>query len=324
VVSLTELLVRMPLSRQIFLAAAAVLGAVTLVLLAAPVTLDGSPGIGEVAWTLGALGAVLLAIHLLLRRLLAPLLRLGEAMDEIDPRDPPTDLRARVLPDDRDVARLLDAFERMLERFRTERLRSDRRTAAAQEAERRLVAAEVHDQLGQTLTALSLHLQRIEMAEEDRALLRAGLDRALQDVRGIARRLRPEGLDDLGLVNALIALATTVQEQSGVPVAREIAAPLPPLEPDAELALYRIAQEAMTNAVRHADARRISLVVRARGEGVELVVADDGRGGATATAGGGIPGMRERARLTGATLELDSTPGRGTRVRCLMPPVAPA
>ncbi|WP_210491292.1 sensor histidine kinase [Patulibacter sp. SYSU D01012] len=317
---LTDALVRMPLGRQIFLAAAVVLGAVTAALALSPITISAPMTWRELAWAAGILAGVLLLLHVAVRRLLAPLHRLADAMGEIDPREPSPGLHARIAPDDRDVARLLGAFEGMLARFREERLESDRRTAAAQEAERRLVAGEVHDQLGQTLTALSLQLERAEMAERDRAALRETIARALDDVRGIARRLRPEGLDDLGLVNALIALATRVQEDSGVPVERRIDAPLPPLPADAELAIYRIAQEALTNAIRHADARRVCVRLAAGQGEVTLVVDDNGRGFIDPPPpDGGIAGMRERARLAGAALQVESDTMRGTRVRCAVP-----
>ncbi|MEV4418960.1 sensor histidine kinase [Patulibacter sp. NPDC049589] len=317
---LTTTLARMPLARQIFLVAALVLGGVTAALVLSPVTIS-SPMTGrDTALVLGGLLLVLATIHLALRRLLAPLHRLADAMGTIDPRDPDPGLRARIAPDDRDVERLLEAFEQMLDRFRLERLDSDRRTSAAQEHERRTIAGEVHDELGQTLTALSLQLDRATMDPQHRELAQRTVARALGDVRDIARRLRPEGLDDLGLVNAVIALCVRVQEESGLTIDRDLSAPLPPLDGDVELALYRIAQEALTNAIRHADAGRATVALRAEDGHVVLTVTDDGRGFVAAPpADGGIAGMRERARLIRGSFDLRAETRLGTRMRCAVP-----
>jgi two-component system sensor histidine kinase UhpB len=315
-----DLLVRMPLARQIFLVASTVLVAVTAALALLPVRISSPPGAADLATVLGALAVVLLTIYLALRRLLAPLHRLAHAMETVDPLRPDPGLREWVAPDDRDVDQLFDAFEAMLERFRVERLHSDRRTAAAQEAERRSVAGEIHDEIGQTLTALSLQLERATMDGDQRELAQRTVGRALRDVRSIAHRLRPEGLDDLGLVNALIALCVRVQDESGLPVLRDLDPLDVDLDPDVALALYRIAQEALTNAIRHAGATRVRVTLRSDDDGVTLRVADDGRGVHGPVPGvGGIAGMRERARLVHATLELQAG-DPGTVVVCRRPP----
>jgi two-component system sensor histidine kinase UhpB len=317
---LTNWIARMPLARQIFLVASVVLVGVTAALILSPVTISSPMTSRDSALIVGGLLAVLLSIHLALRRLLAPLHRLADAMGTIDPRHPDPDLRARIAPDDRDVERLLEAFESMLHRFRLERLDSDRRTAAAQESERRSVAGEIHDELGQTLTALALQLDRAEMDQQHRELAQRTVARALADVRGISRRLRPEGLDDLGLLNALIALCVRVEEEGGTTIDRRLRAPLPALGDDAELAVYRIAQEALTNAIRHADARQVVVALGVEHGGLVLEVTDDGRGFVTEPApDGGVAGMRERARLVGATLEITSETRFGTTVRCAVP-----
>lgn len=316
----SETLIRMPLARQIFLVASIVLVAVTAGLMLSPATISSPITAADAAVLLGGLAVVLLTIHLALRRLLAPLHRLAHAMDTIDPLYPDPDLRTRIAPDDRDVEQLLDAFETMLERFRLERLDSDRRTAAAQEAERRSVAGEIHDELGQTLTALALQIERAEMHVQQRELAQRTVARALHDVRGLSRRLRPEGLDDLGLVNALIALCVRVQNESGTTVERDLGTAIPDLDGDVELALYRIAQEGLTNAIRHARADRLSVRLSAGDGQLTLLVSDNGRGFVEPPApDGGIAGMRERARLVQAEFEVRSETRLGTTVRCSIP-----
>lgn len=314
---MTDWLVRMPLARQIFLVASVVLIVVTGALVLSPVTISSPMTARDSGLIVGGLVVVLLSIYLALRRLLAPLHRLAHAMGTIDPRYPDPDLRARIAPDDRDVEQLLEAFESMLDRFRHERLESDRRTAAVQEAERRSVAGEIHDELGQTLTALALQLDRAEMHQQHRELAQRTVARALGDVRGIARRLRPEGLDDLGLLNAMIALCLRVEEESGNTIRRDLRPPIPALDGDVELAIYRIAQEALTNAIRHAYADTITVFLGVDDGHVVLTVTDDGRGFVhPPDPDGGLSGMRERARLVQATFDVTSETRHGTTVRC--------
>ncbi|NUS91231.1 MAG: sensor histidine kinase, partial [Nocardia sp.] len=140
----------------------------------------------------------------------------------------------------------------------------------------------------------------------------------LDEVRGIARRLRPDVLDDLGLSSALSALCSEFSSTAGIGVTRDIDRKLPRLAPDIELVCYRVAQESLTNIARHADARRVGLSLRVRGDSLVLRVTDDGRG-AVSTDGSGIRGMRERALLVNATLTIESPPGHGTDV-CLEVP----
>jgi two-component system sensor histidine kinase UhpB len=314
-------LMRMSLAHQIFLVNVLVLGTAALLLLVAPVTISAPIGIGEAAIVIGGLALILATVGIGLRRLLGPLERLGDAMREVDPRDPDPDLRRFVAPDDRDVSRLLEAFEQMLDRFRTERLESDRRMVATQDAERRRIARELHDELGQTLTALSLQIERAGIDDTAREPIARTVARALDDVRGIARRLRPEALDDLGLVNALIALVTRVSEESGLPIERRLESPVPELPPDAELTLYRVAQEALTNAIRHADATHATVTLRIVDGTVIVTVSDDGHGFVTRPpASGGLAGMHERARLVGARVDVRSDAGRGTDVQITLPP----
>jgi two-component system sensor histidine kinase UhpB len=144
----------------------------------------------------------------------------------------------------------------------------------------------------------------------------------VDDAREMARRLRPEALDTLGLVPALTNLAERLAHHTGLPVRRDLQRDLPPLTSEAELVIFRVAQESLTNAVRHAHARALELCLRADGEGeVELVVRDDGTGvDDLPTSGSGIRSMRERALAVEATLSIGPrTGGRGTEVRLVVP-----
>jgi two-component system CheB/CheR fusion protein len=202
-----------------------------------------------------------------------------------------------------------------------------RRLVTAQEDERGRIARELHDQLGQQLTALRLTLERHAtqagaVADLAEALTAAGeLDKAIDY---LTWELRPAVLDQLGLS---AALPHVVQEWSlhyGITAKAEVApAAARALAPEAQLAFYRVAQEALTNVAKHAHASRVDLVLDARGSSVVMVIEDDGVGfdttdGAAFEHGVGIAGMGERAALVGATLEIESSPGRGAAVylRC--------
>jgi two-component system, NarL family, sensor histidine kinase UhpB len=295
------------------------------VLLGAGVVLMIQPANGRVLVLGGGL-AVLLTVNLvLMRRAFAPLARLATLMNAIDPLEPGRRLPA--LGPASEVTRLTDAFNGMLDRLETERRESGFRALVAEETERRRVAAELHDEIGQRLTALLLQIDRLsksaprDLHGEFTATLDATKE-TLEGVRGLARRLRPEVLDELGLVAALRNLCDRIEDSTGVVVRRSLDPALPPLTPDAELVIYRVAQEALTNVVRHAavDEAHVALAVD-DGE-VVLVVHDDGVGVRERTAedsSGGIRGMRERALLIGARLEVVPSDDRGTDVRLHLP-----
>ena len=145
-------------------------------------------------------------------------------------------------------------------------------------------------------------------------------------MRRIARELRPEALDDLGLVNALIALCNRMGAQDGGPfVRRELQGKLPALSPDVELVIYRIAQESLTNALRHSGARSVTVSLMADAEMLTLRVVDDGKGIPEDLPSGtaGIAGMRERSLLVGGRLAIESRPNQGTEVRLSIPVEGP-
>jgi two-component system sensor histidine kinase UhpB len=261
----------------------------------------------------------------LMRRVLAPLLRLTEVMSSIDPDTPGTRLEAED-PRSAEGRALAHAFNGMLDRLETARREAARTALEAQESERLRVAQELHDEVGQTLTAVTLQAERAaegDAADANQALrdVANAVRDSLDEVRRIARELRPEALDDLGLVNALIALCNRLDGQDGPRIDRDLQGNLPPMPPEVELVLYRIAQEGLTNAVRHAKARTISLWVQGDAESVALRVRDDGVGMPRELPRGtsGIAGMRERAILVGGRFSIESIPRRGTEVRLRIP-----
>ena len=269
---------------------------------------------------------VLVTMNLvLMRRVLAPLLRLTEVMSSIDPDTPGTRLAAED-PLSSEGRALAHAFNSMLDRLETARREAARTALEAQESERLRVAQELHDEVGQTLTAVTIQAERASEgnpAEAPQALrdVANSVRDSLDEVRRIARELRPEALDDLGLVNALIALSNRLDRQDGPRIDRDLQGTLPPLPPEVELVLYRVAQESLTNAVRHANARSISLWLQGDAESVALRVRDDGQGMPRELPLGtsGIAGMRERAILVDGRFSIESVPRRGTEVRLRIP-----
>ena len=199
-----------------------------------------------------------------------------------------------------------------------------------QEDERRRLARELHDGLGQTLTALTHQLERLQQklgpqasAELADAVETARL--ALNESRELSRLLRPPVLDDLGLTAALSWLARTLEQRTGLHVELRLHGLEERLDPDLETLVFRVVQEALTNVLRHAGVDRVSVEV-ARAEGrLELRIEDRGQGfDADATlmgraSGSGLRGMRDRLELFGGRLELTSEPGRGTLVSASVP-----
>jgi two-component system sensor histidine kinase UhpB len=218
---------------------------------------------------------------------------------------------------------LTRAFNEMLDRLEAERRESVRRSLEAQEGERRRVAQELHDEVGQTLTAIVLQLERLrrKAAPQLRVELeeaREGARTSLHDVRLIAQRLRPEALEDLGLATALETLCDRVSEQSGLAIRARLERDTGTITPEMELVVYRVAQEALTNALRHAGASEVVVDLQRRRGALTLRVIDDGRGVNGATPGAGIQGMRERALLVGGRVAVKDR-GPGTEVRLELP-----
>lgn len=305
----------MSLLWRVFAINAAGLTAATLALVVTPLTVSFPVALTELVVLAAGLVALLAVNLALLRRVFAPLDRLSRFMGEVDPLRPGS--RAPAVDGDPNIARLTAAFNDMVERLESERRDSALRALAAQENERRRIARELHDEVGQALTAAMLRLDRADAGEA-----KEGLREALEEVSDIAARLRPEALDDLGLRNALRGLVASVARDARLDITPEIDPDLPRLTAEQELVVYRVAQEALTNALRHAEATALRFVLHADGDEVVLAVEDDGRGFEPDRVAGasGIRGMRERALLVRGRLEVHSTPGGGgTTVRLRMP-----
>jgi two-component system sensor histidine kinase UhpB len=303
---------------RVFLLNAGLMVVAVVALALTPATVS-SPATTRQLATLAAGVVALLAANLVLLRVsLRPLSELEGLMQQVDLLRPGQRLEAAGA---RELAAVTAAFNEMLQRLELERQASTRLSVDSQEDERRQLAGELHDEVGQGLTALLLELRTVseeasdgtgERLAEAQRLVRQTLD----EVSRIARRLRPTVLDDLGLGSALENLADVVERSSDLVVERHIDHDAGRLTPETELALYRIAQEALTNVARHADATRVELTFGRNAAWVELRVTDDGRGMlyVRGLESGGIRGMRERALAAGAELELESRPGVGTVV----------
>jgi two-component system, NarL family, sensor histidine kinase UhpB len=303
---------------RIFLLNAVVLTGATVLLLLGPVTVSTPVLLTEAVILTGGLAAMLVANAVLMRVGLAPLDRLTRAMTETDllkpgPRPAATGGGG--------IAELITTFNRMLDRLEAERGESAARALSAQEAERRRIAQELHDEVGQTLTAVLLELKRVGdhapvPVRDELRQVQETTRSSLDEIRRIARRLRPGVLAELGLVSALKALTTELSDHSGLSIRTWFDADLPALDDETELVLYRVAQEACTNTARHAQATSLNLALTYGPTGVDLRIRDNGRGIGAAREGAGIRGMRERALLIGAALTVGPAAGGGTEV-CL-------
>lgn len=312
----------LPLFWRVYGTNVAVLALAFLGLVFAPVTVSVPPAATELI-VLAAGLVCLLAINLvLLRPAFRPLNELVERMRSHDPLSPGKRVRVEGGPV---VAALAQTFNEMLDRLESERRDSARRALLVQEGERRRIARELHDEVGQTLTGVMLQVEALAGAipaelREQLDELRETARHGTEEVRRIARQLRPEALEDLGLQSALAALATAFGEQAKVQIERRLDHG-PPLSQEHELVVYRVAQEALTNVARHADATEVQFRLQRTDERVILVVRDDGRGlpPAALASSHGIRGMRERAMLIGAQLTIAGPPNGGTEVRLSIP-----
>src|SRR5262245_36932899 len=220
-----------------------------------------------------------------------------------------------------EVARIELAFLRMMRRLESERRRAGSAALRAQEEERARVARDLHDEINQSLTALLLRLEAVREAappdlEPELDETKGLANRAMRELLTVARDLRPTALDDLGLA-AAIAGQVEMVSRSGIEAELIEDGSLSDLDGDVQLALYRVAQEALSNAARHSGAKKVTVTLRRSDKGVELEVADDGRGFAfeQSESGLGIGGMRERALQVGGDLTIESRPEQGTTVR---------
>jgi len=258
-----------------------------------------------------------------------PLESLIEEMEKVDlsrpgPLLPPASIDG--VGETEEVERIELAFLRMMKRLEAERRRAGSAALQAQEQERTRVARDLHDEVNQSLTGLLLRLEAAREAappqlEAELAETKALANQAMRELLSLARQLRPTALDDLGLA---AAIAGQVDRLGHGEIEAELSTEgeLSDLGDDAQLVVYRVAQEALSNAARHSGASRVEVRVRRLQDGgVALTVADDGRGFAfdEAERGLGIAGMRERALLIGGELTIESRPERGTTVRLTVP-----
>jgi two-component system, NarL family, sensor histidine kinase UhpB len=281
----------------------------------------------EAAFVLGFAVALTVLVNLILVQWrFRPLEQLVEEMERADLSRPGANLRELTFGGPEEVERLNLAFRRMLERLESERRRTSSAALSAQEEERARIARDLHDEVNQSLTGLLL---RLEAAREKappeliRELVetKSLANQAMQELLALARQLRPAALDDLGLKAALAGHVDELAGQGGLLTSFEAHGDFSDLAPDVQLVVYRVAQEAISNALRHSGANsvRVSLM-RENGE-VELRVGDDGHGFTfeQATSGLGLAGMRERALLVGGDLRVESRPELGTRVSLRVP-----
>jgi signal transduction histidine kinase/ligand-binding sensor domain-containing protein len=212
-----------------------------------------------------------------------------------------------------------------------------RRLEAAKEDERKHIARELHDEMGQALTAAKISVQLLERDTGDPVQQRRLtelvilIDRMIRHVRQLSIDLRPPLLDEVGLGLALQGYLNGVSRHTGLAITVRAEPPAEPLPPELEITAFRLAQEAVTNVVRHAAATKADVVVRTSGGHLVVEVTDDGRGFDTANtlarassgAHAGLLGLMERTRSFGGQTIIESAPGRGTRVVASIP-LAPA
>jgi two-component system sensor histidine kinase UhpB len=273
-----------------------------------------------------ALAVVLtLCVNLwMLKRRFGPLDQLIASVESVDPSQP----SSFALRGDRvaETDRLARSFKRLLQRIEAERTRAGQLVFRAQEEERRRLARDLHDEVNQALTAILLRLEALAQEEPARAgevgELKRLVNQAMDELTGLARHLRPSALDDHGLVPAVRAQLKLFSASTGIETGISTRGDASKLGDDEEIAVYRVAQEALTNAARHASAGRVDVELFTGPGGTELRVRDDGQGfdiGARHGHGLGLDGMAERARLLGGELDVRSAPGMGTTVELTLP-----
>jgi two-component system sensor histidine kinase UhpB len=308
---------RMSLFWRVFLANAAILAAGMLVLAFVPISVSS-----EAVDLLGALLVMIVVNWLILRPLFAPLERLARRMEKADVL-----VGGQRVPVEQDgeVGALERAFNTMMGRLEIERRESGARALRAQEQERQRIARGLHDEVGQAMTGVLFQLKRLAkdatpqqqtVLEEAQQAVKSSLD----DVRRMAQELRPEILDHLGLASALINLARTFSSRTGITVRRQIASGLPKLDANAELVVYRVAQESLTNAARHSGASQVLLSLEHDPDSVVLRVVDTGRGfDGRPVEGGGLRGIREQALSVGGAVAIKPGPTGGAAIRLQVP-----
>ncbi len=265
---------------------------------------------------------------LMLQRRFRPLERLVDEMERVDLSRPGANLRGPSVQigGPEEVRRLDQAFRGMLDRLEAERLRSSSGALAAQERERARVARDLHDEVNQSLTGLLLRLEALRVKAPAAILgdiddTKSLANSAMEELLTLSRQLRPTALDDLGLKAALAGLVRDVGKRSSISADFEPEGELTDLSADVQIVVYRVAQEALSNAIQHAEPTQVQVSLCRKADRVELSVSDDGNGFTfeQAAKGLGIAGMRERALLVGGDLRVESRPNVGTRIRLTLP-----
>jgi two-component system sensor histidine kinase UhpB len=297
---------------------------VVTILVLAPHKLSSFEVNEEAAVLVAALALVAGLNLFLVRRVVRPLQTLTSLARTVDLSGPGE--RMPGAEPSSEAGELALTFNQMLDRLEAERRDATGRVLAAQEAERLRIAQELHDQVGQELTAVLLVLSRLERRvpgglQADVGEIQDEVRSSLEDVRRIAIELRPEALDDLGLLSALAVLGQRFGERSLLKVEERVEPELPQLSPDVELVIYRVAQEALTNVARHSGSDHAELTLSTEDGHLVLTVSDPGRGLSSETmAGAGMRGMRERAQLISAKLTVaNNWPRAGCAVRLEVP-----
>jgi two-component system sensor histidine kinase UhpB len=269
---------------------------------------------------IAALMATVLVNGFVLRRRFGPLEEVIDAMETVDFAGHG---RAELADaESREVARLHLAFDRMLARIEAERERTATAVLQAQEGERARLARDLHDEANQALTGVLLRLEATtqhappELVDELRET-QSVATQAMDELVRLARELRPAALDDLGLAAALRTKVDEFGRRAGLRTSLDLpASGLEELSQDAQLVVYRVVQEGLSNVARHAVATQVSVAVARDGDVTVVTIADDGSGfdPDAATGGLGLSGMRERAVLAGGRLQVRSAPGGGTTI----------
>ena len=279
-----------------------------------------------------AILSVILLNSILLRRRLEPVSRLLATMEAIDLASP----GLRATPPRhaaKEIKRMAEGLNRMLERLESERRAAGRAVLRAQEVERQRIAQDLHDEVNQALTAIKLRLSAT-MHDASPALhrelteIKDLVDRAMDELLHLARQLRPTALDDHGLIPALRSQVEDFGERTGIRAQFLRHGQIPQLSDEEQLVIYRVTQESLSNIAQHADAKEVVVDLSFTG-GTVLKVRDDGSGFAPRArsengrpkgrrGGLGVSGMRERALLVGGNLTIFSRAGEGTTIELTM------
>jgi two-component system, NarL family, sensor histidine kinase UhpB len=332
-------LLRVPLFYKILIANAAIVLAGTAISTGLNHLRQGAEF--PISWILimavAGLAVTIFVNAVIIRVALSPLKMLEQTATRIQSGD--VDARVPYSPLlDTELERLTRTFNGMLENLEHYRHRLSgiaARALNAEEQERKRIARELHDDTAQYLAALLIRLRLLRGVHDSQARdaaideIRDDIGEALERIRRFARGLRPPALDELGLVPALEYHVRSLSESVGVPIKIEAEPIEELLTEQAELALYRIAQEAMSNAIRHANPQHVVVRIRREGGMVTLAVSDDGDGFSldeisdSEDRGLGLFGMKERAAYIGGQVTIRSQPGKGTEIRVVVPVAAP-